>query len=229
MEILEFARKANSGYSFQMSETAQIIDISLSIRAKMAVYPGNPDVSIDRVQDLDCGASSNVSRLTLGSHTGTHIDAPLHCLQNGKSIDKLPLEHFFGPCKVLDATAEERSVSLEFMKSKEINKGDRVLFKTKNSEMGFETFRDDFIFVSGEASEYLAALEISLVGIDYLSIKEKGSKDNRPHLEFLSRGIPILEGINLKDVEEGEYTLATFPLKVEGCDGAPTRAVLVKL
>lgn len=211
-----------------MFQFKEIIDISLTIEPKMLVYPGNPEVSIEKAQDIDCGASSNVSKITLGSHTGTHIDAPLHCIQGAKSITDLPLEHFFGPCKVFDATNEKESISLEFVKSKKITEGDRVLFKTKNSEIGFKEFRNDFVFLSGDASEYLANLDVALVGIDYLSIKQKGSSDNRPHTEFLSRSIPILEGIDLKNVEEGEYLLSAFPLKIEGCDGGLTRAVLIK-
>ncbi|MDQ5950682.1 MAG: arylformamidase [Patescibacteria group bacterium] len=206
----------------------KIIDISLPIKPGMMVYPGNPEVVIELAQDIECGASSNVSKMSLGSHTGTHIDAPRHVFKEGEPIDKFALEAFFGPCKVFDATSEEKQVSLYFVESKEIQKGDRVLFKTKNSERGFETFRNDFVFLSGEASEYLAKKEISLVGIDYLSIKEKGSKDNRPHTEFLSRGIPILEGIDLSRVTEGEYVISAFPLKIEGADGALARAVLIE-
>jgi arylformamidase len=207
----------------------EIIDISVPLYTGMMVYPGNPEVEVSRVQDIDCGGSSNVSKITLGSHTGTHIDAPSHCVASGASIDMLPLSAFFGPCKVFDATGEEGSVSLEFVQGKDIEEGDRVLFKTKNSLAPFETFRNDFVFLSGEASEYLASKKVSLVGIDFLSIKQKGSSDNRPHLEFLSRNIPILEGVNLKEVAEGEYTLSAFPLKIKNGDGGLTRAVLMKL
>lgn len=207
----------------------EIIDISLTIEPQMLVYPGNPEVSVEKVQDIDCGASSNVSKVTLGSHTGTHIDAPLHCVHNSKSITDLPLGHFLGLCKVYDATNEEGSISLSFVKSKEIKKGDRILFKTKNSEIGFKEFRDDFIFLSGDASEYLGSLDIALIGIDYISIKQKGSTDNRPHTAFLSREIPVLEGINLKDVNEGEYVLSALPLKIKNCDGGLVRAVLIKM
>ncbi len=206
----------------------EIIDISIPLYTGMMVYPGNPEIEVLRVQDIECGGSSNVSRLTLGSHTGTHIDAPSHCVSGGASIDTLPLSTFFGSCKVFDATGEEGSVSLAFVQSKQIEAGDRVLFKTKNSLVGFETFRNDFVFLSGEASEYVASKKVSLVGIDFLSIKQKGSSDNRPHLEFLSRNIPILEGVNLKEVAEGEYTLSAFPLKIVGCDGGLARAVLLR-
>ncbi|HYC34167.1 MAG TPA: cyclase family protein [Candidatus Paceibacterota bacterium] len=205
----------------------KIIDISLSLKPAMIAYPGNPEFEISRVQDIDCGASSNVSKITLGSHTGTHIDAPLHSIKNGAPIERLSLDCFFGPSRVIDATNEEGSVSLSFVESKGIQKRERILFKTKNSLLGFDTWRDDFVFLSPEASEYLAKLEVALVGIDYLSIKQKGSKDNRPHTEFLSLNIPILEGIDLSLAEEGEYILAALPLKIENGDGAPARAVLI--
>lgn len=211
-----------------MLEIKRVFDISIPIKTGMVVYPGNPEVTISRSQDIDCGESSNVSKMTLGSHTGTHIDAPLHCIANGASIDELPLSAFLGSCKVFDATKEQGSVSLEFVQTKDIHEGDRILFKTKNSLVGFDTWRDDYVFLSGEAAEYLATKSISLVGIDFLSIKQKGSKDNRPHLEFLSRNIPILEGVNLKEVEEGEYLLSAFPLKISHGDGGLVRAVLMK-
>jgi arylformamidase len=206
-----------------------IFDISLPLVSGMITYPGNPDFQKDFVSDLECGASSTVSRVILGSHSGTHIDAPLHSIKGGVTIDAVPLNHFFGPCKVFDATAEVESVSLEFVKTKEIGSGDRILFKTKNSLIGFEHWRDDFIFISSEASEYLASKEITLIGIDFLSIKKKGSIDNRPHTEFLSRGISILEGIDLSKVSEGEYVLSALPLKIIDGDGAPTRAILIEL
>lgn len=209
-------------------EFKDIIDISIPIKPQMTVYPGNPEVEIERTQDIDCGASSNVSKMTLGSHTGTHIDAPIHCIKNGQTVDTLDLEAFFGTCKVFDATKEEEAISLEFVKSKEIQRGDRVLFKTQNSLLGFDVWRDDYVFLSGDASVYLAECGVTLVGIDFLSIKQKGSTDNRPHLEFLSRGIPILEGINLKEVSEGKYLLIALPLKIENGDGGLTRAVLIK-
>ncbi len=211
-----------------MLEIKRIFDISLPIKAGMIIYPGNPEVEIERTQDIDCGASSNVSKMALGSHTGTHIDAPLHCIKDGQSIDNLELTSFFGPCKVFDATKEKGAISLEFVKSKEILRGDRVLFKTQNSLLGFDVWRDDYIFLSGDASMYLAECGVTLVGIDFLSIKQKGSTDNRPHLEFLSRGIPVLEGVNLKEVSEGEYLLVALPLKIEKGDGGLTRAVLIK-
>jgi arylformamidase len=145
-------------------------------------------------------------------------------------LDSIPFETFIGPCRVLDFSNEEgKAVTKKFLETKYIKKGERILFKTKNSLRGFETFYDDYIFLSGDAAEYLASLEVLLVGIDSLSVKERGSKDNRPHTALLSKNIPILEGVNLKDVEEGEYELICPPLKFLDIDGSPTRAVLLQL
>ncbi len=206
---------------------SKVIDISLPIKEGMPVYPGNPEVKILSVSDIECGDSSSVSLLTLGSHTGTHVDAPSHAIKGADNLDSFDLLAFVGPCKVFDATEEVVSVSLGFVKSKHIEAGDRILFKTANSLLPFEEFRNDYVFLSGDAGEYIAGLNIKIVGIDYLSIKQRGSKDNRPHIAFLSKGIPIIEGLRLGEVSEGEYVLSALPLSLE-IDGAPLRAVLLE-
>lgn len=212
---------------YNLSMFSKVIDISLPIKEGMAVYPGNPEVRISSASDILCGDSSSVSLLTLGSHTGTHVDAPIHAIKGAPTLSSFNLLSFIGSCKVFDATGEEEVVSLDFVKSKDIKAGDRVLFKTKNSLLPFEEFRNDYIFLSGDASEYLAGLDIALVGIDYLSIKQRGSKDNRPHTAFLLKGIPIIEGLRLGEVSEGEYVLSALPLSLN-IDGAPLRAVLLE-
>lgn len=203
----------------------KIIDISLKLNEQTIVYPGNPSISIQR----DTSSSGNtISTIILGSHTGTHIDAPLHALPEGLPLDQIPLETFIGPCRVIDATSEQGSISQSFLSKQQIKQGDRILFKTSNSLRGFDTFYSDFIFLSSEAARYLTEQKVKLVGIDYLSIKQRGSKDNRPHTELLSKNIPIIEGINLSYVEEGEYELIILPLNFDDIDGSPARAVLLK-
>ncbi|PIQ77160.1 hypothetical protein COV82_05730 [Candidatus Peregrinibacteria bacterium CG11_big_fil_rev_8_21_14_0_20_46_8] len=201
----------------------KLIDISLPLNAKTIIYPGNPPVKIVPKQ----GATSTHSEISFGSHTGTHLDAPSHVFKKGMTLDKLPLEDFFGKCRVLDMTHCKEAVRIEDLKKARIKKGERILFKTKNSLRGFKKFRNDYIYLDGDAAEWLAAKSVRLVGIDSLSIKQRGSTDTRPHDALLAKKIPILESIDLKKVVPGTYTLCCFPLAFTGIDGSPVRAVLI--
>lgn len=205
---------------------SQIIDISLPLHQGTIVYPGNPAIEIEEVGSAASG--SILSKITFGSHTGTHIDAPKHAVTGGKPLDQIPLEHFVGTCRVIDCTQDETSVKKETLENQNIQKGERILLKTTNSQRGFNTFYEDFVFVSPEAAAYLAEKEVALVAIDYLSIKQKGSKDNTPHTNLLSKDIPIVEGVDLSKVEADEYFLVILPLKFMDRDGSPARAILMK-
>jgi len=205
---------------------SQIIDISLPLHSGTIVYPGNPQIEIEELKSESSG--SVISKITFGSHTGTHIDAQKHVVDGGQSIDQIPLETFIGNCRVIDCTLDEGSVKFQTLQKNSIQKGERILLKTSNSGRGFETFYDDYVFVSPEASQFLAEKEVALVGIDYLSIKQRGSKDNTPHTYLLEKNIPIIEGVDLSKVDPGEYFLVILPLKFMNIDGAPARAVLLK-
>ncbi len=211
--------KSNMNYS-------QILDISLPLHEGTIVYPGNPSIELEEMGSAASG--SILSKIIFGSHTGTHIDAPKHVISGGKPLDQIPLEAFIGPCRVIDCTHDEISVKKETLEQANIQKGERILLKTTNSQRGYDVFYEDFVFVSGEAAAYLAEKEVALVAIDYLSIKQKGSKDNTPHTNLLSKDIPIVEGIDLSKVEAGEYFLVILPLKFIGIDGSPARAILLK-
>lgn len=210
-----------------MQEKYTIIDISLPIKTGMAVYPGNAPVDISTWHSIEKGDSSNLSRIDLGSHTGTHIDAPFHNDMKAKTLSKIPLNVFFGKCKVFDFSILEKCIRVEDLKQKKIESSDRILLKTSNSLRGLEEFYDNYVYLDGDGAEYLSQLGVILVGIDSLSIKQRGSSDNRPHSALLSKDIPIIEGINLKEVSEGEYIISAFPLSLD-IDGAPMRAVLIK-
>lgn len=205
---------------------SKIIDISIPLTEKTIVYPGNPQIEIEEIRSE--ASKSIISKITSGSHNGTHIDAPRHAISNGKSIDKLSLDVFMGPCRVIDCTGDVGAVSKSILETHNIMKGERILLKTANSLRGYQEFHPDFVYLSPEGAEYLAQAGAILVGIDYLSIKQKGSTDNRPHTLLLEKDIPIIEGIDLSRVEPGDYTLVAFPLKYIGIDGAPARVVLLK-
>ncbi len=199
-----------------------LIDISLPLSPTSITYPNNPSVEFES----QATQSNVITKITFGSHSGTHIDAPSHAIKGGKRIDELPIETFNGKARVLDFSNVKESIRVEDLKSKSILKGERVLLKTSNSKRGFSEFFPDFVYLSPEAAEFLASKEVLLVGIDSLSIKQKGNPDNRSHTLLLENNVPILEGLDLVKVTEGTYDLLCFPLKFIGIDGSPVRAVL---
>lgn len=200
----------------------KLIDITIPIQNNMASYPKNPEVKIDSMST----GSSTISSLHLGSHTGTHVDAPAHVFEGAQTVDNIPLSALVGPCRVLDMTHCPESVGVVDLEKYNIQPNERILLKTTNSQRGYNEFYSDYVFLHGDAADYLAALNVSLVGIDYLSIKQRGSDDHRPHTSLLEKEIIIFEGLNLKDVDEGSYFLMALPLKLKDLDGAPARVVL---
>ena len=206
----------------------KIIDISLPLDNNTPIYPGNMPLSLS-VHHAMPEHATHLSSITFGSHTGTHIDAPSHAIPGGKNLDDLSLNIFIGTCRVLDFSDNtEEAVTLDFLKNKNIKPGERILLKTKNSVRGFREFYDDYIYLDGDAAEYLSSLPLLLVGIDSLSIKKRGGEDQRPHTALLQKNIPIIEGLDLASVSEGEYELFCLPLKFIGIEGSPARAILIE-
>ena len=206
----------------------KIIDISLPLNNQTPIYPGNVPVSVS-IHHAMPEHATQLSAITFGSHSGTHIDAPAHAITGAPALDKIPLENFVGTCRVLDFSNDlAEGVTQSFLESKNIKPGERILLKTRNSIRGFKEFYDDYVYLDGDAADYLASLGVQLVGIDALSIKKRGSTDHRPHLSLLSKNIPIVEGLNLSEVAEGEYELYCLPLNFTNIDGAPARAILIQ-
>lgn len=200
-----------------------IIDISLPVYKGMAVYPNNPPV---KIKSLKTPGGTFISEITFGSHTGTHIDVPRHIFEDGIGVDKINLDQLIGPCRVLNMTHCETSIQTGHLENENIQEGERILVKTKNSGRGFKQFYLDYVYLDGNAAEYLAWKKISLFGIDSLSIKKKGSNDTRPHTELLKNNVIIIEGLDLSQVTPREYNLICLPLKLVGLDGAPARVIL---
>ncbi|TFG46332.1 MAG: cyclase family protein [Dehalococcoidia bacterium] len=206
------------------------IDISLSLNNGMVQWPGDPPVRIERVQDLDKGDSHTLSRLTLGSHSGTHVDAPSHFLKGAPTISDLPPEVLLGTARVIEIEDRE-SIKPEELARHNLLNGERVLFKTYNSALWQQNneFKEDFIYVTSEAANHIAERGVSVVGVDYLSVGGYKKDGSHVHRILLEAGIWIIEGINLSHVEPGIYQLVCLPLKITGGDGAPARAVLRKI
>ncbi|TCS84377.1 cyclase family protein [Tepidibacillus fermentans] len=204
----------------------KIFDISMPIHYHMPVYKNKEEKrpQLKTVQDFRT-ATAYESRIDMDMHTGTHIDAPLHMINGGDTIDYLDLSKVITPCKVIDLTHLEQQITREDLLGKEIEKGDFILFKTKNSYD--EGFNPEFIFLEKSGAKYLAEIQIKGVGIDALGI-ERSQPNHETHLQLFQAGIVILEGLRLKEVEEGEYFLYAAPLYIKGAEAAPARAILIK-
>ncbi len=210
-------------------ENREYIDISFSYDDGMAIYPANPQFVCQKVSDMQKGDSCNVSRITLGTHTGTHIDAPSHFVQDGMPIDQLPLAWTNGRAKVLHI--EEMVITVECLKKYEVEKDDIIIFRTSNSDV-FEGIRvlESYVTLDYEGAQYLVDKQVKMIGIDYMTIerpRELREPGKSVHTILLGNGIPVLETLDLRCVEEGEYTLMCLPLKLQGSDGSPVRAVLI--
>ena len=207
----------------------EIFDISVPLHTKMPVWPGEPRVDIKQTSAIAEGDDANVSHLSFGAHTGTHVDAPLHFISDGVSLDKISLDHFVGDAVVVEVLNVDIITEMDIKIAVDLNFGSRVIFKTRNSQIwaqGENDFQEDFVALSPDAAEYLVKMESKLVGIDYLSIAPY-TDSNPTHEVLLRAGIPILEGLNLSNISPGKYSLFCLPLKIIGVDGAPARAILV--
>ncbi|HLZ58761.1 MAG TPA: cyclase family protein [Ktedonosporobacter sp.] len=207
--------------------TEDWIDVSVPLRTGMAHWPDNPPVSIERTQAIEHGNHANVSQISLGAHTGTHMDAPIHFLQDGKGIDTMPLSATIGRARVIEIHDPE-SIKPEELRPHQIQRGERILFKTENSARCWQIndFVKDFVYISQEAARYLAELRVQTVGVDYLSVGGFFKDGVETHQALLGAGIWIIEGLNLSDVAPGVVELICLPLKIVGGDGAPSRAIL---
>ncbi len=209
----------------------EIFDVTVAIRSDMPIYEGDPAVKVESFMAIARGDSANVSRISFGVHSGTHVDAPNHFIDGTIHVHELDLEKLIGPCRVIDVGPEVREIEPEHVG--DIAGVERVLFKTRNSEfwsMPEAGFRADFTFITPATAELLVASAVKLVGIDYLSIEGSGHTDKPVHTTLLKNETVILEGVDLRAISAGEYEIFCLPLKYVGStgDGAPARTVLVK-
>ncbi len=205
-----------------------LVDISLPIGEAMTVWPGDPRPILEGTRSISRGDTCNLTRIVFGAHTGTHVDAPYHFIEEGHRVDSIPLAALIGPCRVIE-TAPGTLIVREDLEGRGIGKGERLLLKTDNSsywEKGIDAFREDFTALSRGAAEYLVEMETLLVGIDYLSVESFHAPGNPVHRLLLGNSIIILEGLDLSRVEAGPWELICLPLNIPGLEGAPARAVL---
>jgi arylformamidase len=205
----------------------KIYDVTVPLSKELVVYPGDPQVKINRrTKANEDDAKYNLSRYSFSSHAGTHVDPPFHLIEGGMTVDKLPLELLIGRARVVEVTAPvvDEAVLEEF----DFTVDARVLFKTRNSYLWSQkTFVKDYVYITPGAARSLVNDGIKVVGIDYLSVDKFGAPPET-HMALLGAGIIIIEGLDLREVEPGDYELICLPLKVKDGDGAPARVVLRK-
>lgn len=204
----------------------KIFDITLPINRELPIWPGDPDVMIEITEKISEGGKANISRINMGSHTGTHIDAPFHFNDRGITVDRLPLNLLIGRARVIDIGEDTGAIDKPTIETIEIDGIEKVLFKTRNSNRYSKEFIKDFVALTPNGASLLVEKGVRVVGIDYLSIEAYGSKEHDTHRILLSSGVIIIEGLYLKDIKPGEYELIALPLLLEGGDGAPARVVL---
>ncbi len=206
-----------------------LYDVSLTFETGMPVWPGDPNLILERVSKIEAGDDVNMSQLSMSVHTGTHVDAPFHFLANGKTVDQLSLSDLTGRAYVL-YLPDAATITADQLRRAEIPpRTRRILFKTRNSNYWAQKtpgFQTDFVALSVDAAEYLVERGFRLVGVDYLSVAPYD--DSIPtHQVLLKAGVILVEGLNLAAIPPGRYTIYCLPLKLAGVDGAPARVILI--
>lgn len=209
----------------------KIFDISVPVSPALPVWPGDPRVVLERFRKISDGSDSNDSKIACSVHCGTHVDAPAHFIENGSTIESLPLDVLIGPATVAEFPEIDR-ITPDLLEKKKLPLGiKRLLLKTKNSNLWIDpehSFNPDFVALSTESAAWMVARGIQLVGIDYLSIQLFSDTEPHTHRTLLDAGIVIVEGLNLQKVSPGCYQLICLPLKLAGSEAAPARVVLIK-
>ena len=204
-----------------------IFDISIGIDESLPLWPGDPELKLQWAAKIEQGDLVNLTELSMSIHTGTHIDAPLHFLPQGKSIDNLNIDVFVGEAQVVAIPQEVDLITVEILRKLPTINASRVLFKTRNSQFWrTRDFHRDYVALEASAAQWLVDQGVQLVGIDYLSIAP--FNDTVPtHKILLSNNVVIIESLDLRSVEPGLYTLICLPLKLMGREAAPARAILI--
>jgi arylformamidase len=208
----------------------KIFDVTMTIKAGILIYPGDPEVRIEAMHPDSLKSCPVISRISFGSHTGTHVDAPRHFFKKGKSLDDISPDTFIGPCIVCD-TGDADRITANLIKSFKIKNQNRLLFKTRNSKLWKRKprkFVEDYTHLTQDAAEYLVSSGVKVVGIDYFSVDSFHDEDCPVHKIFLSAGVLILESLNLSNVPTGKYELICAPLKIKNSDAAPARIFLIE-
>jgi arylformamidase len=210
-----------------MARVPKLLDVSVSLIAGIPAYPGNPEFELQPIKRIAQGGRSNVSKLVMGTHTGTHVDAPKHFFDDGAGVDALPLDLLIGRARVIEIT-RRGGIGQADLAAAGLREDLRVLLKTSNSALwnGGEAFHQDYTYLAEDGARYLVDQGVKVVGIDYLSVEQFKKPGAPAHHALLSHAVVIIEGLNLAETEPGMYEMYCLPLRVAGGDGAPARVVL---
>lgn len=212
----------------------KVYDISLPLSATLPVWPGDPPFELNQVSSMSHGDTANVSQISMSVHCGTHIDAPKHFINSGKTVDQIPIEKLLGDVLVIKIDDAENVISEEVLQAHPqrdlIKHATKVLFSTKNSHLWRRRqhkFEENYVGINASGAQYLERLNFDLIGIDYLSIAPYDDTLT-PHNILLAGETVLLEGLNLSGVPAGVYEICCLPLKISGCEGAPARVILIE-
>lgn len=207
----------------------KIYDVSVDIHPRMQAFPGDPRFRSKPVRSLESGDPFGLSRIRMSNHTGTHVDAPSHMISGGKTVTDLPLEVMNGKARVVQIMNREKIDILELKQLTLINDV-RILFKTRNSHLwtDHKYFSKKYIYLTPDAATYLVDEGIKLIGFDYHSVERFGDETYPVHKILLGNQVVLLEGLNLSQIDEGQYEMSCLPLKLKDMDGAPARVILKK-
>ncbi len=204
-----------------------IYDVSVPIRPRMPVYPGDPAPRLSQAMSLARGHIANVGLFAGSLHTGTHVDAPYHFIADGAAVDALPVEAMIGPATLVALETAQHITVADLTSALGERRPSRLLLKTRNSSLwGEDAFRPDYVALTLGAAEWLVAQGTRLVGIDYVSIEPYPSQEFEVHHVLLGAGVVVIEALDLREVPPGDYTLTCLPLRVVGADAAPARVIL---
>jgi arylformamidase len=205
----------------------KIHDVSIPVYPGMLKWIDDQEVELRRETSIKNGDAYNFSRLTCSTHTGTHIDAPYHFTEDGKTVDMVNLNDLIGEALVAQINAD--TITADELRDIDFTTYKRILFKTKNSELlKDETFNPEYVSLDYSAADLLVKNNVRVVGIDYLSIEELATEEHPVHKILTENDVIIIEALDLRDVEPGAYFLVALPLKLKGCEGSPARVVLVE-
>ena len=206
----------------------RIIDVTVPLSASLPTFPGDPPFHMEFSHRIADGQPYNVTKVTMGVHSGTHVDAPFHFLADGATVEALPLEILMGKVRVVQIAARD-AIDVPELESLDLADEIRVFFKTRMSgQLKSRQFQEDFVHLTPAAAARLVQAGIRLVGVDYLSVEKFQSPDFASHHALLGAGVVIVEGLDLSEVDPGEYEMACLPLRIVGADGSPARVVLRK-
>jgi len=204
----------------------KLIDVTVPLDARVPVYPGNTPFTLEAIKRIARGDSSNVSTLHMSAHSGTHVDAPRHFFDAGPAAEALSLELLLGRARVIEI-ASRAGVGPDELAQHDLSQDVRLLIKTHNSRLwASPRFHPDYIGVTEEGAHYLVDRGVKVIGVDYLSVEQFKNPGAPAHHVLLGAGAIVIEGLNLRDVQPGEYEMFCLPLRVVGADGAPARVVL---